>query len=117
MYIKYGTELFRENMVKLISDQFFCKPQDCFKSSYYAKSSIDFKNIVVDLRKTSFQIHNQLRAFIFDVYQLPQINRKFICSTHLTNEFIGRNQLIEKDDMFIISGIDGYKVEARIVER
>lgn len=110
-YLKFGFELFKE----VIDDVIECKVksyiQSSQNSSYYSKKSIDFKNIQTDFNKTSFEIHNQIRAFIFPEYQLPKINNVEIVKSKLTEEKIEKNHFEETDDKFIISGIDGYKVE------
>ena len=68
--------------------------------------------MIINYKKTSFEIHNQLRAFIFEEYQLPTINNKKIKSSVLLNEKIEKNALIEDKEYFIISGIDNYKILA-----
>jgi methionyl-tRNA formyltransferase len=84
--------------------------QPILGTSYYSSRSLDLMNIKIDLNKTSFEIHNQIRAFIFPEYQLPTLFGRKITSSILTNEFIGRNKR-EIEDKMIISGMDGYKIE------
>ncbi len=113
LYFKYldnAFELFKENITKLIENKFEAKKQSCYNSTYYSKSAIDFQNIKIDLNKTSFEIHNQIRAFIFKEYQLPTINGFKIEKSILTDEYIGRNKFEISKDNIIISGIDGYKI-------
>lgn len=117
LYFKYldnALSLFKENFDNLLTGTFTAKKQSEINSSYYSKKEIDFNNIVINLTKTSFEIHNQIRAFIFKEYQLPTINKYKITKTTLTNEFIGRNQFEKQDNKLIISGIDGYKIIAEI---
>ncbi|MEH7393580.1 hypothetical protein V7164_25350, partial [Bacillus sp. JJ1474] len=62
---------------------------------------------------TAFQIHNQLRGYIFKEYQLPIINNSKIIKSVLTNQRHSKAKYLEKkDDCFIISGIDKYIVIA-----
>lgn len=109
-YLKKGFTLFKENIENIINNDFFTYKQHIEKSSYYSRKTIDFKNIKIDLNRTSFQIHNQLRAFIFKEYQLPKIKNIFVTKTIITDNFIGYNKFIEKKDKFIISGTDGYEI-------
>ncbi len=84
-YIKYGVILFKRCFKTLLTNKYKSKKQDIENSSYYSKSSIDFKKIKIDLKKTAFEVHNELRAFIFRHYQLPVINRKKIISSKILN--------------------------------
>ena len=72
-YIHYGTIVIKENILLLIKNDFKSSIQPFQKSSYYSKNSIDFSNILIDLNKTAEQIHNQIRAFSFQAYQLPSV--------------------------------------------
>ena len=109
-YLKFGYELFKENITSIINCNIISHKQSNIKSTYFSKNSIDFKNIKIDLRKTSFQIHNQIRAFIFKEYQLPSINNKKIIKSVLTSEKIKRNFYYENGNKIILSGIDCYKI-------
>lgn len=111
-FLKNSYELFVENIESIINGNYKITPQSPVNSSYYSKKAIDFNNIQIDFNKTSFEIHNQIRAFIFKEYQLPEIRGVKIKKSILTNEFIGFNSFIEKENEFIISGIDGYKIIA-----
>lgn len=110
-YLKNSFELFKENIHSLIENNVISRPQDSVGASYYSKRSVDFSNIVIDYNKTSYEIHNQLRAYMFDVYQLPCVNGKLVNKTILTDEKIIANSCVEEKDRFIISGIDGFKIE------
>ena len=105
LYFKYmqnGLELFCETIRYLHEGNFKTRPQEGIGSSYYSKNSVDFNNIFINFHKTSFEIHNQLRAFIFKEYQLPYINGSQIERSVLSTEQISRNTHIEKEDYFII---------------
>lgn len=110
-YLETGLQLFKENVANLISGGFTSKQQQHTDSSYYAKNSLDLKNITINLNKTSFEIHNQIRAFIFEEYQLPMVHGFLIHKSRLTTDLIERNFFEVKDiNTIVLSGIDGYKV-------
>lgn len=111
-YLKYGFKLFKENIEFLISGDYNTNPQPHIGSTYYSVKSIDFDNIKIDFNKTSFEIHNQIRAYIFDEYQLPHIKNIRIKKSLLTRKKIKRKYFKEIEDKFIISGIDGFKIVA-----
>lgn len=109
-YLKYSFKLFKENIENILSNSFTAKKQPFINSSYYSKKSINFTAINIDFNKTSYEIHNQIRAFCFKEYQYPQINKSFVKNSIYDGEFIGYNKFIEEYDKFIISGIDGFKI-------
>lgn len=109
-YLKQGFMLLLENLDSLLSGNFQCTKQDFRQSSYFSRTAIDVKNININLKKTSFEIHNQLRAFIFREYQLPRLNGVRIVKSILSGEFIGANVFRESENAFILSGIDGFKI-------
>ena len=113
LYFKYldrAFDLFTKNIQDLLSGKYKAVPQSAIGSSYFAKGSIDFKNIQIDYKKTSFEIHNNIRAFIFPEYQVPILEGCPIIKSELTDEFIGRNCLQSTDFGFVVSGIDGYRI-------
>lgn len=113
-YLDYGTSLVKKNINQIIKNNFSSTSQKHLQSSYYSRKSIDFNNISIDFNKTSFEIHNQLRAYIFPEYQLPKIKNKFIYKSVITDVVIGPKVLCEDGEKIILSGIDGFKIEAYI---
>lgn len=109
--LKHSFELFKSVIKNILNKNIRAKRQNHIGSSYYSKKAIDFKNISINFNKTSFEIHNQIRAFIFPEYQLPKIDDKEIHKCILTSEKIKQRKIIEKDK-YIISGIDGFKIIA-----
>jgi methionyl-tRNA formyltransferase len=109
-YMNYGLIIFKKNIEKLLKNNFTLALQKEINSSYFSKNSINFNAIKIDLNKTSFEIHNQIRAFIFPAYQLPKIGFEKILSTNLTNEKIQRNYFEDCGTHIILSGIDGFKI-------
>jgi methionyl-tRNA formyltransferase len=76
LYIKYmhfGAILFKENISKLLSGNYESTLQPPEDSTYYSRKSINYSNIVIDLSKTAFEIRNQIRAFNFEEYQIPEV--------------------------------------------
>ena len=115
LYFKYlaqGFMLLQENLDSLLSGNFQCTKQDFRQSSYFSRTEIDVKNININLKKTSFEIHNHLRAFMFREYQLPRLNGVSVAKSILSGEFIGTNVFCESGSEFILSGIDGFKIVA-----
>ena len=76
LYMKYhaaGIELVRAHLPILMDGDPVATPQPAIGASYYSRSSLDFERITIDLRKTAWEIHNQIRAFVFREYQLPTV--------------------------------------------
>ena len=108
-YIKYGSILFKKNFLNLLNNNFKYFKQNLNDSTYFSKSSINFKNINIDLNKTAFEIHNQLRAFIFKHYQLPVVKGKKILSSKILkskSELKPGKIIAQSDKYFKISTID-----------
>lgn len=110
--IEAGIKLFKKYFIKLLKNEYLATPQSHKESMYFSKNSICLKNISIDLQKTSFEIHNQLRAYIFPEYQLPSIQNNFIYKSIITDDFIGPKVFIEDNEKIILSGIDGFKIKA-----
>ncbi|MFY9175437.1 MAG: formyltransferase family protein [Peptococcia bacterium] len=112
-YNQYGFQLFKENIDSLIKNSFISRQQSKLGSTYWGKNTIDFSRIEIDFNKSSFEIHNQIRAFIFKEYQLPTINGFQIKKSILTDKRKGRDsQIIDQGEYFEITGIDGYIILA-----
>jgi methionyl-tRNA formyltransferase len=72
-YIENGVKIVKKNLRNLLLNKVAGKPQPIEYASYFHKDTIDFCNIHINLRKTAWEIHNQIRAFVFREYQLPVI--------------------------------------------
>ena len=70
-YIEHGIGLFKENISDILRGTYSRVPQAPEESTYYSKESIDYGNLVIDLNRTANQIRNQVRAFMFEEYQVP----------------------------------------------
>lgn len=74
LYLKYidkGTNLITKNIEKLITGRFNAKPQLPEGASYYSRKSIDYSNLIINLKATASQIDKQIRAFYFPAFQVP----------------------------------------------
>lgn len=88
--INEGTNLVIKNLRKLLknsSEAIIAFSQKKYKeiSSYNSKTSLDFKNLKIDLNQTAENIFNAVRAFNFRPYQIPDIKGNKIISTSITN--------------------------------
>lgn len=82
-YLACGIDLIRTTWPKLISGEFDAVVQPAEGSTYYARSSIDYRNLVVDLNQTASGIDRQIRAFNHRTYQLPTVFGRPISSTRI----------------------------------
>ena len=108
-YIKYGILLFKEGINKLLLNKYLFKKQDSANSTYYSRNSLNFKNIIIDLNKSAFEVHNQIRAFIFKHYQLPDVKGFKIINSRIlkTRSILKPGQIISKKGKYLkISSID-----------
>jgi methionyl-tRNA formyltransferase len=90
-YNAYGAGLFRKDIRRLIEKKYRFKPQSSEGSSYYSRKSLDFRNLNWEFARTAYQLHCQLRAFIFPEYQLPRVHGSYIIKSQITE----RRSLLE----------------------
>ena len=110
-YLKNAFQLFVENIDTLIENDeiTWARQQDATESTYYSKSQLDFKNIVIDLKQTAMNIHNQIRAFNFRPYQLAKVFDVPVVNSVITNvkSTVPAGRLLyETDEYFMLSTID-----------
>ena len=113
LYLNNAKVLFEKNMPNLLTNRITSEPQSSINASYFSKKSIDFSNIKIDFNKTAFEIHNQIRAFCFRDYQLPEVNGRKVFRSQITNtKSVGKPGVVLCQDMYssIIHSID-YDVE------
>ncbi len=111
-YLKYGFELFKETISQLITGEYVSVPQECVGSTINYGKDLNYREANIELARTSFEIHNKIRAFIFEEYQLPEIQGYKIYKSILTDEK-KKPRIFEPNDSFIeITGIDGYVIKA-----
>lgn len=108
-YNEYGTELFKANICSILEKSYRAEPQPSHVSSYYSKKSISYENLEIDLNKTAFEVHNQIRAFIFPEYQLPEVHGYKIIKSKITNKrsILKAGEIVsEAEELIEISTID-----------
>lgn len=85
-YILYGTELAKQNFNLLLSGKFYGKQQNKLEATYYSRKSINYKDLKINFQQPAIAVYNQIRAFTFDVYQLPTVNNREIKRCEITEE-------------------------------
>ncbi|MCR5255648.1 MAG: ankyrin repeat domain-containing protein [Acetatifactor sp.] len=70
--IAAGTSLVIDNLKDLISGKYNCYPQSGNGSTYYGSRDIDYSGIALDVKRTAFQIKQQVKGYAFRPYQLLQ---------------------------------------------
>ncbi len=113
LYNHYAFELLVENFSDLINNKYTDIEQPSAGSTYYSKKAINFENVFIDCNTTAWQLHNQVRAFAFRDYQLPEISGARIYKS----EILGARSVnkpgtvIQKTDVYVqIAAID-YQVK------
>jgi methionyl-tRNA formyltransferase len=112
-YIKFGTVLFKNNFDSIFTGQYTSFKQPINGSSYFSKKSINFSNLFIDLNKTAWEVHNNIRCFIFREYQLPVLFSSAICKSQPLYEITnGKPGTIDiENKYFIILNTVDYKVK------
>jgi len=77
--------LFKDTIEDLIADRIEARIQDAVGASYFSKKALDYSNITIDFNRTSYQVHNQIRAYIFPEYQLPVVGGRKVKRSSITN--------------------------------
>lgn len=111
-YLEYGLLLFKETALRLLSGEYEAVPQGNTGSSIHYGNDLNYKEGNIDLKRTSFEIHNRIRAFIFEEFQLPEVNGYKIHKSILTEEKKKAGIFNPNDTYIEITGIDGYVIKA-----
>ena len=111
-YLKYGFELFKETVSQLLSGEYTAIPQSNIDSTIAYERDLNYKGSEVDLKRTSFEIHNRIRAFIFEEFQLPENRGYRIYKSVLTDKKKTAQMFVPNDSYIEITGIDGYVIKA-----
>jgi methionyl-tRNA formyltransferase len=101
--------LFLKNVDRLVAGDFTARPQPTSGASYYSLKSIDYSAVRLDLRKTAFEIHAQVRAFAFREFQLPRYRGWGVWRSEITGErsTLRAGRLVEETDAFFrVASID-----------
>ena len=107
--IEKGTQLVIEYMDVLLKGTESAIPQEKLGATYFGRNAIDYSNLQIDLRKTAYQIKNQIRAFCFPEYQYPKVFGKDIEKAVITNNKSLKapgKVIMEENDYMMISTID-----------
>lgn len=102
-------KLFLRNIGQLIDGTYVARRQALEGASYYSKTSIDYANLAIDLKKSAAEIHNQFRAFSFREFQMARYGGWSIGRTLPTAQRSTRKpgQLLEETETYFrISSID-----------
>ena len=106
---KEGYNLVTENFDRLISGDYPVLQQRADHSTYFAPNEIDYRNLKLDLRKTAFQVCNQVRAFAFRPYQLLTFKGYGLIGCKITEEVSSEKPgtILEDNEVFFrVSTID-----------
>lgn len=113
LYTQKGLGLLIKCLEKILNQRIKLKKQSKKHSTYFSKASIDYKNIIIDLNKTAYQIDTQLRAFTFPFKQVPEVfGHKIIKSEILEKKTCGKSgTIVEKNDQYIIINTIDYQIK------
>jgi len=86
--IDNGTKLVIEWLPQLLDEHscILAKKQNVLEASYFAKTSINYKHLDIDLKQCAVSVYNQIRAFHFRQYQLPYVSGMKISKCEITNK-------------------------------
>lgn len=109
-YNDYALVLLKRNLKKLIKiEQLDVEKQNEIHSTYYSKDTLDYKNIVINLKQSAEKINAGLRAYNFREYQLPKVFGYSILDSKITNRKSTSTPgtlLEENTEMLIIATMD-----------
>jgi len=104
-----GVKLVRENLTAIIEGKYKLTAQSGRNSTYYSKDKINFNDLEIDFRQTSYQIFNFIRAFNFRIFQQPKFKSFKIYKSEMTNtpSLLSPGSIIEEDlEKAVIATID-----------
>lgn len=108
-YIKYGVRLVCANIESILRGDDQAVPQPKRGATYFSRHAIDYSSAVIDLRQTAEQVRNQIRAFAFREYQLPEIHGRKVVKADIT-EIRSRQRpgsvLLENGTQMLVATID-----------
>ena len=108
-YTKNGTELVLDNIEKIIMGTEKSIPQSFEGSTYYGKSYINYKELVINLNTTAEMIRRQINAYSFQEHQMPKVYGYEIIDTNITNirsRVPAGSVIMETDTSIMIASID-----------
>lgn len=107
--MKCGTEVVIRNIDAILEGRDEAHPQKIAGSTYHSKKYINYDDLRIDLNQTAYVVANQVRAFCFREYQLPEINGHYIidyCITNTRSVLKPGSIFLENNDMCIVATID-----------
>lgn len=86
-YIQIGTKLVRKVVDIILEGKDIPKsiPQSPYGSSYFSKKTVDYDNLKIDFYQTAQNVYNQIRAYNFREYQLPEVDGFKISSAEISS--------------------------------
>lgn len=108
LYLENSTQLLSQNLTKLIQIEYTAVLQASSGASYFSKSSINYAGLKIDFNKTAFEVKNQIRAFSFRPFQLPEVGGYAISHADISNnKSINKpGTIVDNDLSLILSTID-----------
>lgn len=85
-YLQSAASLLDKNFQQILSGEFKTTPQSAIESNYHSRSSINYKNLAINVRETASQISRQIRAFTFPEYQTAVISGFPIARCNITGQ-------------------------------
>ena len=111
-YMLYGAKLMKQKIPLLIKKNYTARPQPAEGSTYYAGNSINYKNLIINVRVTAQQLDAQIRAFASRQYQMPVVHNYKIHHTVITKtkSTAGAGKLIMDDECYLIINTIDYNI-------
>lgn len=112
-YLEFGEKLFLKHFESLVNNEYGTNEQGVEKASYYSKKTIDYRKIIIDLNKTALEVHNQIRAFTFPLYQYPKVNNVEIYKSEIyKHKTTGKpGSIIIESEFYILLNCIDYQVK------
>lgn len=79
----FGISIFKKNFDRVLRNDYSLRPQEILGASYYSRSSIDYKNLVINLQKSAVEVRNQVRGYCYPEYQYPVVHGYRISSAEI----------------------------------
>lgn len=107
--ISVGTKVILRNINNVINGNVTYRQQPIEDSTYFGPTTIDYENLRLDIRRTAFQVQNQIRAFFFRPYQVLKWENQAYVHCEILN-YVSDNPpgyIIEDNELYtIVSTID-----------
>lgn len=108
-YLEHGTNIIRKNFDNLLNNNNFHKQQSRFNSTYFSKTSFNFKDVEINPFQTAYQINQFIKALNFRIYQLSKFKGQEIYKGQITER-----KSIEKPGTIISENIK--KIEIATID-